>query len=272
MPGIISALIGSGGGSSLVARKLLDKDLAHYRDIFAQQPHIKRELQHFVDNAGKIGTTEALAKNKRIFTVILTAFGLEDKVDQRAFMQQMLDGGLKEGSLASKMVDPRFKEMVRFMEVDDRGLENLKNPVWLAQLAAKYISATFEQEVGEASESVRLGMYFERKASGITNWYQVLGDRALSEVARKALGMPAETAKIDVDKQVEILKKKMDIADFQDPAKVSKFVEKYLARADAESGAALANNPTLMLLNAAPLTGYTPVTFDSSLLLMLNKA
>ena len=74
---------------------------------------------------------------------------------------------------------------------------------------------------------MRLALYFERKAPGLTSFYQVLADPALAQVVRTALGLPDSFASADIDKQVALFESKIDIADLKDPEKLSKFMQRF---------------------------------------------
>jgi Protein of unknown function (DUF1217) len=55
----------------------------------------------------------------------------------------------------------------------------------------------------------------------------VLADTALASVVRTALGLPDSFASADIDKQAQLFEQKLDIADFTDPAKLSKFLTRF---------------------------------------------
>ncbi len=65
-------------------------------------------------------------------------------------------------------------------------------------VADKYVRQVLEEEAGQQNEGVRLALYFQRKAPGLSNAYQILADRALSTVVRTALGLPPMTAAVDM--------------------------------------------------------------------------
>lgn len=143
--------------------------------------------------------------------------------------------------------------------------------MWQQAIIDKYIQNEFEVEVGNVNENLRLAMYFERKAPKVTNYYQLLGDKALYEVTLKAAGLPSEMSSMDIDKQVSILKEKFSLADLRDPEKLGKMIETFLVRADAEQNTA-ASNPTVQLMaSSAQMTGFSPiVTIDPTLFIGLK--
>ena len=110
-----------------------------------------------------------------------------------------------------------------------RRMARRRPPTSRAQRPAidKYMRQTLEENAGEQNEGVRLALYFERKAGGITSFYDVLADPALAKVVRTALGLPDSFASADIDKQVKLFESKLDIEDFSDPEKLGEFLTRF---------------------------------------------
>src|SRR3546814_5513586 len=69
-------------------------------------------------------------------------------------------------------------------------------------------------------------------------------------------------AALDIDKQVEFMDRRMNIEDFQDPAKVKKFVTRFAVLHDVETGGAMNTVPlsgAASLLSMSPLGGPPPI-------------
>ena len=86
---------------------------------------------------------------------------------------------------------------------------------------------TLEENAGDTNEGVRLALYFQRKGPGLTNWYEVLADTALSSVVRTVLGLPDSFAKADIDKQAAYFEQKLKLDDFRDAGKLDKFLTRF---------------------------------------------
>ena len=65
-----------------------------------------------------------------------------------------------------------------------------------------------------------------------------------------------------IESQVAMIKKRLDVADFQDPAKVEKFVARFAAMYDVDNGSANVSSPALTILGG----GSTTVGTDTGLL------
>ena len=104
-----------------------------------------------------------------------------------------------------------------------------------------------EENAGAQNEGVRLALYFQRKASNITNAYQVLADKALLKVVQTALGISPLTAMADVDKQAAMLTAKIDFTDFQSPEKLQTFLQRFSAMWESENGQATSTTPSILV-------------------------
>ena len=90
-----------------------------------------------------------------------------------------------------------------------------------------------EEDAGSQNEGVRLALYFTRQASSIKNAFGILADKALTQVVQTALGLPASISAANIDSQAALLSKRITFSDFQDPAKVNKFAQRFAAMWDA---------------------------------------
>jgi hypothetical protein len=90
-----------------------------------------------------------------------------------------------------------------------------------------YYRQTVEADTGSQNEGARLALYFERKASSITSAYSILADKALLKVVQTAFGLPSSMSLLDIDKQADLLTKRLDLEDFKDPSKVQAFLTRF---------------------------------------------
>jgi hypothetical protein len=125
---------------------------------------------------------------------------------------------------------------------------------------------TLEEDAGKNNEGVRLALYFQRKAPTLTNWYEVLADKALASVVRTAFSLPDSFASADIDKQVKLFESKFDIADFADPAKLAKFITRFTSMYEIA-------NPTSSAQSSVGVLFAQPTTIGVStdLLMAMQK-
>jgi hypothetical protein len=126
-----------------------------------------------------------------------------------------------------------------------------------------------EEKAGDQNEGLRLALYFTRKASSITTAYQILADKALTQVVQTAMGWSSTISSSDIDAQAKMITNKIDLSDFQDPAKVTKFVQRFAAMWDAtQAQSDSSTNPALVLIAGA---SSTSVSLDTDMLTTLQN-
>ena len=86
----------------------------------------------------------------------------------------------------------------------------------------------FEKAAGEGNGGLREALYFQRKATTVTNVNELMADRAMTTVVRGALGLPEKFGLLDFEQQRRILSERVDFAQLQDPASVKRLVQRYL--------------------------------------------
>jgi hypothetical protein len=91
----------------------------------------------------------------------------------------------------------------------------------------RYLRQSLEETAGRQNEGVRLALYFERKASSITDAYSILADKNLLRIVQTALDIPAASSAQDIDKQASRIESRMKIADLTTPAKLKAFLNRF---------------------------------------------
>ena len=80
---------------------LLNRTIAVQTAAFNKSPEITRDTDYFAANISKVTTAEDLVKDRRLLRVALGAFGLDDDINNKAFIQKVLsDGSLNADALA----------------------------------------------------------------------------------------------------------------------------------------------------------------------------
>ncbi len=224
---------------------------------------VKTETSYYLANIGKVKTIDDFVKDQRLFSYAMKAFGLGDMTYARAFMVKALKEGIAEtDSFANKLTDKRYAQFVAAFNFEQYGDAATDRVAAQQGTVDKYMRQTLEEDAGKTNEGVRLALNFERKAGDITNWYDVLADRALSSVVRTVLGLPDSFATADIDKQAALFESKLDIADFTDPAKLSKFLGRFTTLYEI-------NHPTSSAQTSVSILFAQPTTIGISTDLMI---
>lgn len=222
--------------------------LAAKRDLIPVETQ-QAETAYYLQTIPSVTSAEGLIANERLYDYAIRAYGLEERADDPDFILQLLSGGADSVEALAKDEDekPKLLAFVQAYNFAEYG-ESATTFTKAGDLAVdSYMRQTLEEDAGAQNEGVRLALYFERKAGGISNWYEVLGDRALAQVVRGALGLPDAFAQADIDKQVKFFESRLDIEDFKDPEALGKFLSRFAAMWEMNNPSSGASNPALVL-------------------------
>jgi hypothetical protein len=228
--------------------RFLERTQARQQAAFETGAALKREVAYFEEKIASVTSAADLVTDRRLLGVALAAFGLEGEIDKKALIRKVLEEGTGEGAMATRMTDPAWRKLAAAFGFGDGGART-REPGFAAGIVAAYKTRAFEAAVGDADNDMRLALNFRREIATLAagkggSWYAVLGSKPLRQVVEKAFGLPSQFSQIDIDKQVEILRDRADglfgsdaLTVFQDPAHVDKLIDRFLARAQIESGA-----------------------------------
>lgn len=202
-----------------------------------QQPEVKRESDYFLKTIGSIKSMDAFLANDRIYRYAMKAFGLSDMIYAKAFVRKVLTDGIDSNkSFANQLADPRFRDFAATFNFKAHGSATTAFEKAQQGVVDKFLQTQLEQQAGEQNEGVRLALYFQRKASGITSAYSILADPALLKVAQVTLGLPASTSAANIETQANMIKSKIDIDKLDDPAVLSKFLTRFTSMWELNNG------------------------------------
>ena len=253
--------------------RFLDSTFDRQISTFKSSPDIRRNVEYFLENAENALTIDDLMGDRRLLSVVLGAFGLDDDINKGAFVRKVIEeGSLDPSAFANRLIEPAYAELAEalgFGNFDGAGtlvLENVRS-----NLAAQYEERQFELAVGEVDLGLRLAMNFRREAVKIaaegnntrTAWLRLIGSPPLREVVQTALNLPNEFAAVDIDQQVnEIMARSDSLFGISDPkeflssAVLDPFIDRFLANQQLQSGGLAGTSPgsaALTLLQSANL-------------------
>jgi hypothetical protein len=247
--------------------QLIAKDIEKSLDRVEAQPTVQRDTEYYLENITKVKSIDDLVKNDRLFRYAMKAHGLGDMAYAKAFMVKALKEGIDDDdSFVNKLTDKRYYEFAKTFDFASAG-ENATVYTRAQQgTVDKYLRQTLEENAGSTNEGVRLALYFERKASTITNFYDVLADPALGKVMRTALGLPESFAGADIDRQVKLFEERLDIEDFSDPEKLGTFLKRFTSLWEV-------NNPTSTAQTSVSVLFAQPAEYgvSTNLLIAMQK-
>lgn len=231
--------------------KVFDRSLDRQFSFFSKTPELRREVAYFRDNSKNLGSAADLVANRRLLSVALGAFGLESEIAKRAVIRRILEeppGDAK--SFVNRLNDPRWRAFAeRF------GFAGGRPPFAEAgfqdAIEARYAERAFERSVGEVDADVRLALNFRREIRAIaaspnanrSGWFQILAQQPLRRVVEAAFGLPPSLARLDVDRQREILEERAATllgsrspSQFLDPASVESVLRRFFLSQSVQKG------------------------------------
>ena len=235
--------------TTTVSYRLLAADLPRSLARAAANPVVERRIRYYLENIEKVTSIDDFLADDRLYTYAMKAAGLEDMTYAKAFMRKALEGGITASdSFANQLTDKRYRDFVGTFNFVEFGKDTTTLEQARQGTVDNYVRQTLEENAGADNEGVRLALYFERKASGISDPYEILADPALLKVAQTALGIPPETGTQDIDRQAALIAKRLDVADLQDPEKLDAFLTRFASLWDVRNPPSAVTSPALALI------------------------
>jgi hypothetical protein len=216
--------------------------------------YVAAETSYYMAHVGDVKSIDDLFSDKRLYNYALSSVGLDPAKEDPKFIRSVLEGGIRDAdSVANKQTNKAYKALAAAFNFEAYGEDATTYHASQQPVVDKYMRQTLEEDAGQTNEGVRLALYFQRNAPKLTDWYQVLADKALAQVVRTAFGFPESFASADIDKQVQLFESKMDITDFADPEKLDKFITRFTSMYELQNPTATATT-SVSVLFAQPTT------------------
>jgi hypothetical protein len=190
-------------------------------------------------------------------TYVLKAYGIKENALSDDTLRKLLTSDPTDPkSYINKPENAAYRTMAVSFNFGGDG-NDLATPLQQVQTRSQivatmdlYARQTMEEDAGEQNEGVRLALYFQRMAPTITSAFSILADKALLQVAQTALGLPTAMSNADIDQQANMITKKLDLADLQDPDKLKKFLARFSALYDINHTDITQTNPAIAILGS----------------------
>jgi hypothetical protein len=224
-------------------------------DPTVQNDQTTDEDSYYGNTIGTIKNVDEFLKDKRLVTFALTAFDLQDKGLSNDTLRKILTSDPTDPkSYINKPENSAYRAMAVAFNFGTDG-NDLATPLQQVQTRSQIIATTdayarqtLEENAGDQNEGARLALYFQRMAPTITSAYSILADKALLQVVQTALGLPTLMSNADIDVQANMITKKLNISDLQDPDKLNKFLAQFSALYDINNSDITQTNPAIAIL------------------------
>ncbi|MCR8549502.1 DUF1217 domain-containing protein [Salipiger sp. P9] len=218
-----------------------------YAALFKAQVEENLEISrtYFRETIPSITSAEDLLADPELMQVVLTAFDSQDRQGSTTLLRRVLEEGTSDPTaLANVLRDDKLvalSDAFGFDEAETRTV--LQTEAFASNIATQYRWQQFEDAVAEVDPAIGKALQFQRaipdlSASDISDtakWYNVLGSTMMRGVFETALNLPNGFSQIDIDKQVETLRDKVEsrfgirsFSDLEDETILNKVIHGYL--------------------------------------------
>lgn len=241
----------------------LKRTLDTQKAAYVASAEIKRDEDYFREKIGSVTTAEQLVSDRRLLRVALGAFGLENDINNKFFIQKVLeDGTLTTDALSNRLADKQYLAFSRAFGFGDYSVPRTQLSDFADNILDQFRTRSFETAVGQQNDNMRLALNAERElpklaardsSSEDTLWFTVMGNAPLRQVFQTAFGLPSSFGTLDLDRQLNTFKARAasafgdeGIKQFADPDAVEALVRRFLAQAETQSNSS-ANRSTAAL-------------------------
>jgi hypothetical protein len=240
----------------------------------SEQARAVEENTYYHNTITRVRSLDDFMGDRRLVDYVLKAYGLEgERVSDATLRGVLASDPFDRDSFVGRLGNARLRDLAAAFNFTPDGRIG-RVPAQEAQSRADilttgdlYLRQSMELEAGAQNEGVRLALYFQRKAPSITSAFEVLADKAVLEVVRTALSLPASMSQASIEVQADIIIKRINPADFRDPAKLDKFLTRFAALYDLANGGL----PTLSAASIILGGGQASVGTNVNLLASLQR-
>jgi hypothetical protein len=256
--------------SGLPGWTFLSRTRARQEASFQAAPPLQRDLTYFRDKFPHIQTAEDLVGDRRVLNVTLTAFGLQDDLNNRAFIRKIIEGGTEDrAALANRLADKRYFALSQALGHLAKPSTASPIPGFVDRLTEQYQKRAFETAVGNQDQTLRLALSLQRElpqlvegySSEAARWYAALGTPPLRKILETSLGLPKEFGLLDIDDQVMRMRTAMskrfgvsDLFDMKAPEQLEQLTHRFLVMSqlqDVQAGMTAKSTALFLLQNIA---------------------
>lgn len=253
--------------TGLVGWRFLERTLESQQTAFQIAPVIANDAEYFRANIGAVTSAEALVEDRRLLSVALRAFGLGDDIGNTFFVRKILEDGVsRPDALANRLSDSRYKAMSEAFGFGDLPVARTQLSYFADEIIDRFHQVEFETAVGAQDNDMRLALNARRELATLaedgggadTLWFRVMGNPPLRQVFEKALGLPSSFGALDIDKQLDVFRRKSgdqvgaaEIAGFRDGDRLDALIRRFLLRSQVDAAAQQPGSIALTLLQSA---------------------
>ena len=239
----------------------------------AEEASATAENIYYHNTISRVRSLDGFLEDKRLVAYVLKAYGLEgERISNDVLRDVLTSDPMDKDSFVNRLSDNRLRDLAAAFNFTSDGrigrapAQQVQSRSAILRTIDLNTRQTMESEAGSQNEGVRLALYFQRKAVDIDSPFDILADKALFEVVRTSLALPASMSGADIELQAAMITKRLNLADLQDPEKLEKFLARFSALYDLENGVSTGASAASIILG-----GQSSIGTDLGLLGSLQR-
>lgn len=229
----------------------LTRTIDSQKNAFEGSAAVTQSVEYFAENIDDITSAEDLVNDRRLLEVALGAFGLGEDINNKFFIQKILEEGTSsDDALANRLADKRYAAFADAFGFADGDIPATQDPQFAAEVADLYTEKQFEIAVGDQNSDFRIALNAQRELTELADrnisdsakWFTMMGNPPLRDLFETALALPSEVSQLDLDKQLEIFREKSErrfgtdkISDFADPETQEDLIRLFIVQSEMQA-------------------------------------
>ncbi|WP_300033220.1 DUF1217 domain-containing protein [uncultured Roseobacter sp.] len=167
---------------------------------FSENAEQSRAITYFAENISEVRTAKDLVSDRRLLEVALGAFGLQDDIDNRFFIQKMLEeGSTNDDAFANRFSDRRYLEFVEAFGLGPGERSDIGTTELTERITSLYTSNSFEVAAGQQDDTMRVALYAQRKLAELAGPPVKPPERIAAEAVSEAVSEFAGSVSDDTE-------------------------------------------------------------------------
>ncbi|MCB4804350.1 DUF1217 domain-containing protein [Methylobacterium brachiatum] len=216
--------------STFTEYQLISKNISKALDRKSKEYDVKKEVQYFKDNIGKVKTVDEFLRNTRLYTFAMKAFGLDDMIYAKGFMKNVLVGEPDSNGrvLVDRLQDSRYRDFAAAFNFKAYGQKpTSSDPELQAMIDAFTKKNDPSAKPKYDSKTEDLKNYITNISPFIKSMDDIVSDSTLSDIIRTTLGLPPAASTDGADENAALFDGKIDVSTFQDPEQLREFIDRF---------------------------------------------
>lgn len=220
---------------------------------FSKTVQVGRDVQYMNEKLSSPMSVDELLDDRRLLRTAMTAIGLEGEEWKRGFIDKVLqESADPDSNFLARLNNPGYDKFAELFTPDENGQVSVSTADAL-DLGTRYQTEAFTIAVGNIDNNMRLGLNYQTGLKDIVDnsssedaiAFKILGNVPLRSVLESALGLPSDIRQLDIDRQADILKGRVqsqygirDLAELAEPETIDRVIEQFHARESLNQGPA----------------------------------